>query len=229
MAQAPQKADLLSIPQHSGAIPLHYYPLSDAKAVLFAIPSIFGADAAFEQHVQRLHAHGFCVYAIDSFWRSDGGPLGSDESSFARAFQRMGDSVDEECDQDVSAALDFIKQRHPALAIIGLGICFGGRPIMRAALDGELQGIAAWHGIRIGELALHLSELNCPASLHFGDIDDFVPMTEVKAIQEMLADNTSAQIEIYADCDHGFTHHGREVFSEQAYATSLQGVVALIS
>jgi carboxymethylenebutenolidase len=219
--------EVLHITVADGAIPLHFFPNSDATAVLFAVPSIFGADAAFEQHVSLLQAQGFCVYAIDSFWRTDGGPLGSDEVSFTRAFKRMGDSNDDECDADVSAAISFIRERHTQLPIVGLGICFGGRPIMRAALDNELQGVAAWHGIRIGELAMHLPELACPASLHFGDIDDFVPMTEVKAIQEMLAGKKEVEILVYPDCDHGFTHHGREVFNEQAYEMSLKGVVSL--
>lgn len=218
----------ISIATNDSDIPLAYAENSEADAILFVIPSIFGTDSAFEQHTKNLQNLGFSVYAIDSFWRTDAGPLGADQDSSARAFQRLNDCQDHDCDADVSALLRYIRSQHSEQKIIGLGICFGGRPIVRAALDKEIDAVASWHGIRIGEMQERLQTMNCASDLHFGELDQLVPMAEIATITAATKNNVQCKIITHKNCDHGFTHHGRDVFDADAYDKALQGIATLI-
>ncbi|MFK8018534.1 MAG: dienelactone hydrolase family protein [Pseudomonadales bacterium] len=201
---------------------------NNASTNLVVVPSVFGVDDTFLLHCQRFLDSGFRVYALDSFWRTEPGPLIANEAGIQKAMARMGALNDQDCDCDVSALLDHVRAAHTEQRIIGLGICFGGRPVFRAAIDAKLDGVAAWHGVRIGELASELTKLPCPASLQFGAIDAWTPAEDISAIKQATSNLNGVDIQVHADCDHGFTHLGRApVFNQAAYDKSYASLLKL--
>lgn len=219
--------------QAGGAIPCTHITRSaeaDSKndPCLLIIPSVFGFDSTFMLHCRRFVAAGMQVYALDSFWRSCPGALEADETGVPQAMARMAALGDADCDADVSALANFIRAQHPGGKVVGLGICFGGRPIVRAACDGEVDAVAAWHGVRIGELGDRLDTLDCAGALHFGSIDAWTPKEECEALRERFKDRPQLGILVHEGCDHGFTHLNRAaVFHQDAYEASYNSVVSL--
>mgnify|MGYP000628022955 CR=1 FL=1 len=201
---------------------------NETKANLVVVPSVFGVDETFLLHCQRFVDSGYRVYTLDSFWRTEPGPLLANEAGREKAMARMAALADSDCDNDVSTLLDHVKDLHPGVRTIGLGICFGGRPIVRAAIDSKLDGVAAWHGVRISELSAELPQLSCPASLQFGAIDAWTPAEDISIIEQATSNLSGIDIQVHADSDHGFTHLGRApVFNEAAYDKSYASLLQL--
>lgn len=203
----------------------------DAPCII-VVPSVFGFDSTFLLHARRFVDAGMHVYALDSFWRTLPGPLEADDKGMELALGRMGELSDPDCDHDVSLLTDYVRHKHPGSKLVALGICFGGRPVVRAALDGEVDGVAAWHGVRIDSLEERLPSLSCPASLQFGSIDEWTPLDSITQIRQALntrGDNAPhTEILVHPDCDHGFTHLNRPpVFNQLAYDASMAGLIAL--
>ncbi|MEM8498698.1 MAG: dienelactone hydrolase family protein [Pseudomonadota bacterium] len=219
--------------QAGGAIPCTHITHaveadSQNNPCLLIVPSVFGFDSTFMLHCRRFVAAGLQVYALDSFWRSCPGPLEADESGVPQAMARMAALEDADCDSDVSALANYIRAQHPSVRVIGLGICFGGRPIARAACDKEIDSVVAWHGVRIGELGDRLSTLTCAGALHYGAIDAWTPKEECDVLRDRFKDRPQLEISVHDDCDHGFTHLNRaSVFNQNAYETAYRSVVRL--
>lgn len=199
-----------------------------SQAALLVVPSVFGVDGTFLLHCERLTAAGFVVYAMDNFWRDIPGPLSFSEANLKLAMQRMANLQDPNCDSDVATVCQYIRREHPNLALIGLGICFGGRPIVKCALEQGLDGVAAWHGVRIDELGKDLAALS-NASLHFGSVDAWTPTEHISAIMAHITpDKSGVSVHVHDGCDHGFTHLDRPaVFNEAAYQLAFRELCEL--
>lgn len=231
------KTDFFLDTEHSaqagGAIPCTHITRGDEAdskndPCLLIVPSVFGFDSTFMMHCRRFVAAGLQVYALDNFWRSCPGPLEASEAGIPQAMARMAALQDADCDSDVSALANYVRAQHPGVKVIGLGICFGGRPIARAACDEEIDAVAAWHGVRIAELGDHLDSLTCAGALHYGAIDAWTPKEECDALRDRFKDRPKLEIFVHEECDHGFTHLNRAaVFNQGAYEAAYNSVVSL--
>ena len=52
-------------------------------------------------------------------------------------------------------------------------------------------------------------------------------MSEVDAIAARLEHAPDVELVVHENCEHGFTHFGRDVFDECAYDSSLKGIKAV--
>ncbi len=221
--------------QAGGAIPCTHISRADEESCkndpcLLIVPSVFGFNSTFMLHCQRFIDKGMQVYSLDSFWRTCPGALEADEAGMPQAMARMAALTDKDCDSDLSALTSYIRALHPGVPVIGLGICFGGRPIVRAACDKEIDSVVAWHGVRICELGDRLQTLDCAGVLHFGSIDAWTPEEDCKALQQRFRNKPHVEIVVHQGCDHGFTHVNRpSVFKQEAYDAAFDSVVKLAS
>jgi dienelactone hydrolase len=112
--------------------------------------------------------------------------------------------------------------------VVVFGYCFGGRYAFLAAARGLADGAVSFHGTKIG---LNLDEAKnvCrPLSIHVGDKDGSIPMSEVEATRDALAGNPLAEVHVYPGCVHGFTGRGRPSFDAGADAASTAAAERLI-
>lgn len=216
-----------------GAIPCTHITRAEKTACkddpcLLIVPSVFGFDSTFLMHCRRFLSAGLQVYSLDSFWRSCPGALEANDAGIAQAMARMAALDDADCDADVSALASYIRLHHPGVTVIGLGICFGGRPVVRAACDKEIDAVVTWHGVRVGELDERLETLECAAEVHCGSIDAWTPKEECDALEERFRDKPQFKIFVHEGCDHGFTHLNRAaVFQQSAYEAAFNSVIKL--
>ncbi len=173
---------------------------------LIIFPSIFGVTEELEQHANEIARTGAVVVALDPFARvEDSGPLG--EADRERAFKRMGAVDFARVNQDFRELLAALKQdRQCNGRVVGLGVCLGGGFVWNAAADGELQGVATWHGSRMGSLMDRAAELRCPVIMDFGDEDPVVPAEEIEKIQNACKLIDQCVVRVHPGAGHGFSH-----------------------
>jgi carboxymethylenebutenolidase len=175
---------------------------------LIVFPSIFGVTGELVEHAAQIAATGAVVLAFDPFARGDDpGPL--EEADRERAFARMGGMDFGRATRDFRELLAALKE-DPACngRVVGLGICLGGPFVFNAAADSELEGVATWHGSRLGAVVDRAAEVRCPVIMDFGDADPVVPAEELAKIESACGAIVDFRMRVHPRAGHGFSHTG---------------------
>ncbi|ETW95778.1 MAG: hypothetical protein ETSY2_47580, partial [Candidatus Entotheonella gemina] len=106
-----------------------------------------------------------------------------------------------------------------------LGFCFGGRYAHLAAARLGVDAAGSYHGTKIGEHLDETSNVTCPVSFHFGEVDPAVPMEEVEAIKAAYANRDNAEIVVYPDAAHNFAMPYKPGYQEAVAKASRDAVL----
>lgn len=193
------------------------------------IPPIFGTTPGIEQFAQKLSGEGFEVAVPDLFWRRLPGPLGYDGADRDKAQERYQAFDVQQGVDDLHQILVWCRSALSSSEKVGVvGICFGGRYAVLAASNLGASAAVSYHGTFIGKHIDVLPRIKCPVSMHFGESDPHVPMSEVAEISSATASNRNIEIFSYPDAPHGFMQQDRASYraavAELAWA---RGVSAL--
>jgi carboxymethylenebutenolidase len=89
-----------------------------------------------------------------------------------------------------------------------VGYCWGGTLAwLGAARTQQFAAAVGWYGGGIADA--RQESLNCPVQLHFGVLDQSIPMADVAAIARV---HPEVEIFTYADAGHGFGCEARESY-----------------
>ncbi|MBK7154774.1 MAG: dienelactone hydrolase family protein [Sandaracinaceae bacterium] len=189
------------------------------------VPSIFGVAPDLRVQMAELGDHAQ-VLAVDPFHHAGGGPL--PYTDFAQAVVRLQQTDLPGFHAELVALLSVLTPQAP---VIGVGICFGGPFVVRAAGAGLLAGVVTWHGSRLEtqlDALRSLAERGVPARLHFGDTDAFVPMSTVDTVRAALGDRASESVVVHPGADHGFSHRSGPKYQAVAERAGLNAVLDLV-
>ena len=191
------------------------------------IPSIFGVTDDVQHYAKLFSDQGAVVYAMDPFYRDGQGPLRIPQDG-AAAMTRMGQISD----NMVLADLSVICERGLADEkcngkLILLGICFGGRFVMKASQQITPDGIAVWHGAGLSDEIMPERLSTTELSLDFGANDPLIPLSEVDGIRASTS-HLNATIRVHEKCGHGFTHWGPEKCVRAAAEVAADAVMQMI-
>lgn len=196
---------------------------------LIIFPSIFGVTGELKEHADALASQGAVVLAFDPFARAeDSGGLG--EADVARAFARM-QSIDlGRLNQDFRELIDALKA-DPACngRVVGLGICLGGPFAFNAAADQELDGLATWHGSRMGNVVGRANEVRCPVVMDYGDEDPVAPIEEIEQVQDACSVISDFTLRVHPGAGHGFSHTGWAGHDPKAMDAALGDLAKLLA
>ncbi|MGE0651376.1 MAG: dienelactone hydrolase family protein [Alphaproteobacteria bacterium] len=204
-------------------------PKSGPAPGILIIPAIFGIDDGVCEIMDHWAARGCVALAVDSFHRSIPGTMGRDEAGREKAQKRYAAFDAEQGMKDFAEAIAWLRKDTRCNGkVVVFGYCFGGRYAFLAAARGYADGAVSFHGTKIG---LNLDEAKnvCrPLSIHVGDKDASIPMSEVEATRKALEGNPLAEVHVYPGCVHGFTGKGRPSFDAAADAASTAAAERLI-
>jgi carboxymethylenebutenolidase len=204
-------------------------PKTTPAPAIIIVTSIFGTDREMRDLTDRYAEAGFIGVVPDIFWRVDSGPLSPGvEAERNRAYARK-DAFDlEKGVADIKAIVDRLasmKEYNGKFAVSGF--CFGGRFTFLAATRLGAAAGAAFHGTNIGLDLAEADKARCPLSLHFGEKDAAVPMSEVDAIKAALKPNPQAEIYVYPGAQHGFSSPSRPSYDPEAARLSNERAMAV--
>jgi carboxymethylenebutenolidase len=194
----------------------------------------FGIRPALEAHVERLAAHGYCVFAPNILYRHGLSPVAENieqligaadrAALFAVLGPKMNALTPEATIADSQSWLAFLRGRDDVREgpIGTVGYCLGGRLSLRMAGEfaDAVSAAASFHG---GNLATgeddspHLSAVRAAAELYIGhaDNDGSMDPEQMGRLARALGDaHVRHTAELYVGAQHGWTQTDTPAYDE---------------
>ena len=198
-------------------------PDGTPRAGLVVIQEVFGVNGHIREVADGYAGEGYAVVAPQIFDRVEPDvELGYTEADMGRgielAFQKieMPNTLG-----DLQAAVNHAS-RHGPVGVVGY--CFGGLLTWLSAC--ELDGVAAaacYYGGGIAGEAGRTAK--CPVIMHFGELDAFIPMTDVDKVR---AAQPGVPVHVY-NADHGFNCDHRDSFDAPSAALARERTLAFFA
>ena len=124
--------------------------------------------------------------------------------------------------KDTQAAIDEVKSVGPVGVV---GFCMGGTIAFLAAtrLDG-VKAAVCYYGGKI--VAFADEKPSCPTQMHFGALDQGIPLTDVETIKGKRPD---CEVFIYPDAGHGFHCDERSSYHAPSAAQAWERTTAFLA
>jgi carboxymethylenebutenolidase len=180
----------------------HVQPQGPRKGGLVLIQEIFGVTEHIRQQSDRFAEQGYEVLAPALFDREAPGlQLGRTPQAMqqairiARELHPFALSV-----ADTQTCIDALKAKGPVFLT---GYCYGGSVTWAVACRSEnLTAASGYYGSQIPAMAAQTPK--CPTILHFGRLDESIPMDAVEKVQ---AAHPEVPVHVY-EAGHGFNGDG---------------------
>ncbi|HET9392495.1 MAG TPA: dienelactone hydrolase family protein [Candidatus Rubrimentiphilum sp.] len=187
------------------------------------LSSIFGVDDDIREFARRYAQRGYVVVAPDLFARILPGALKRTGDDYSKAVDRKKKVDVDQLRRDVKTTIAELRAMPECNGkVAALGICFGGRYALLAAIDGDVDAAGAYHASEAGQHIAELEHADAPISLHYGDSDSVAPMSEVNAVKRALQNDPQAEVFVYPGAGHNFsipTHPAYDAVAAQAAET----------
>lgn len=183
-------------------------PSGKARAGLVMIQEIFGVNGHMRRTADKYAAAGYHVVAPAFFDRVGKDiQLGYTEADVAKGREIRGKLNWDQILADVAAGIEAVKGAGK-LGIIGY--CFGGSVSwLGATRFKDFAAAVCYYG---GNIAQFSDEKpNCPVQMHFGELDQAIPMADVGKIRG--AQGAKVEIQVYP-AGHGFNCEDRGSYHE---------------
>jgi carboxymethylenebutenolidase len=198
--------------------PLEAYrsePEGKPKGAIVVVQEIFGVNGHIRDVTDGFAAAGWLAIAPALFDRVEAGvELGYDAEGVAKGRPiAMGLSLDDQVLVDVAAAAAAVR----SAGLVGVvGYCYGGMIAAAAAcrLGGVIDAAVGYYGGRIRQLLGHEVPV-VPLQLHFGLLDQGIPVEDVDAIDQAWP---AVEVHRYDGAGHGFNCDRRDSFAPEASA-----------
>jgi len=190
-------------------------PTQQVKGAVLVIQEIFGVNAHIREVCDGYAEAGYAALAPCIFDRAERGiELGYEGDDMTRGIEiARGKLKTDETMLDLAAGVEHLTQ-FGAVGVVGY--CFGG--LMAWLSASQLAGVACVSGYYGGGIAASLDLApQVPTTLHFGNLDAHIPMTDV---QKVIDAHPTVDVFVY-DADHGFNCDHRASFDETASKLAL--------
>jgi carboxymethylenebutenolidase len=192
-------------------------PESGPAPLIVMLHEIYGVTDWVRETADMFAEHGYLVVAPDMFWRlePDFEADHRDLSQRDQGLKYRGMINRDKAVDDIAATVAALKSHPDCNGKIGVtGFCMGGTLTYLAAARLQIDAAVAYYGTQIHEHLDEGSNITCPTLLHFGDLDDHVPVELADQIRGALAGNPAIGFERY-DAGHAFSNDHRPGFYDQ--------------
>ncbi len=198
-------------------------PQGKPKGGLVVIQEIFGVNHHIRNVCDRFAAKGYVAVAPAVFDRYKP----NFECGYSPAEIEEARKIIPQIDwgammRDTAAAIGAVK----SVGKLGVvGFCMGGTVAFLAAA--KFDGLAAAVGYYGGQIAKNADEKpKVPTLLHFGELDQSIPMTDVDIIRKKRPD---CQIYTYPAAGHGFSCDERASYHEPGHKVAMERTLAWLA
>jgi carboxymethylenebutenolidase len=176
-----------------------------AEKGLVIVQEIFGVNHHMRTVCDRFAAAGYAVIAPALFDRAERGvELRYVGDGIQRGLALRAQIPEQDTIADIEAAAAALGRERVGI----VGYCWGGTLAwLGAARTQQFAAAVGWYGGGIADA--RQESLNCPVQLHFGVLDQSIPMADVAAIARV---HPEVEIFTYADAGHGFGCEARESY-----------------
>jgi carboxymethylenebutenolidase len=172
-------------------------PAGKPRGAVVVLQEIFGVNSHIRSVADLYASHGYLVVAPALFDRVEKNfEVGYTPEDMQLGFALVQKTKREKTLLDIAAAIDYAKQAGK----VGLvGYCWGGTMAYASAC--QLSGLSAVAGYYGGGIVAMKEETpQVPTILHFGELDQHIPMEGVTAVK-----SAQPKVPVYVyHADHGF-------------------------
>lgn len=180
-----------------------------ASASVVIVQEIFGVNEHIRSVVDRYAAAGFHTVAPATFDRAERGVELEYNAEGIESGRALAMEIGmEKAMLDVGAAVEQVRATGPVAVI---GYCYGGSVAWLAASELPVQATVGYYGGQIPNLLDR--EPAVPVMLHFGALDQGIPLDGVATIGERFPE---VEVYVYEGADHGFNCDARASFNAPA-------------
>ena len=206
-------------------------PDEPSGAGIVILPDIRGLYRFYEELALRFAERGHTAVAIDYFGRTAGVGKRDDEFDWMPHVQQTTEAG---VQADAAAGVARLREGG-ATSVFTVGFCFGGRASWLAAAAGHgLAGAIGFYG-RPGPgkdgspgPAERAAELQAPILGLMGGADDGIPVEDVRAFEQALAEaGVVHEVVVYDGAPHSFFDRKQEQFAD-ASADAWSRVLAFV-
>jgi carboxymethylenebutenolidase len=193
---------------------------------LIVIHEWWGLNDNIRTATRRLAGEGYRALAVDLY----SGGQASDPSG-ARALMEQALQNKDLLMSNLAAAHEYLREDTGASRVGVLGWCFGGGMALQAAVaqPEALDAAVIYYG-SVGDVdRSDLAPIDVPILGLFGGEDQNIPVEQVRAFEEMLADlGKDARIHVYQDAGHAFANPSGERYNAEAAADAWDKTTAFL-
>jgi carboxymethylenebutenolidase len=203
-------------------------PARPAQAWIVIFPDAGGLRQFFKDLALRFAEAGFASIAFDYFGRSAGLTTRDDSFDWRTYVPQL---TREHIFADLAATLDYLRgQDGGRKATFSIGFGMGGSySFISATTDIGLAGAIGFYAhVDADEVREAAEHIKTPILGLFGDVDQFVPVDEVRAFDRELDDaGVKHQIVIYSGAQHGFFEEAQRAdYADDAWKRVLEFIQA---
>ena len=192
----------------------------DASRGLVVIQEIFGVNDHIRELVDRFAGLGFRTVAPALFDRVERDvELAYDADGVTRGRAIRAELAWDDSVSDMAAAVAHVAAAGPVVVV---GYCYGGSMAYLASTRLDVAAAAGYYG---GQIVSFLEETpRCPLILHFGEVDQAIPLDDVARIDAALPD---VDVHVYEGAGHGFNCDHRASYDAGAAELALERTLAM--
>ena len=208
----------------SSGLPINVAGPKDATRAIIVLQEAFGVNSHIRDVTDRFGAQGYLAVSPELFHRDESPEIAYDD--FAAALTHMGNFTREGLESDLRDTVAYLAEQGMTPASIGIvGYCMGGTVATFADTLGIVGAAVSFYGggVTNGRFGLPAlvdlaSQIKAPWMGLFGGLDKGIPMDQVDALEEAMAENDqTTEVIVYEEADHGFHCDDRtNVFNAEA-------------
>ncbi len=190
-------------------------PASGSGPGIVLLQEIFGVNPHMRDVADLWAEEGYVVLAPDMFHAMQQRvELGYDGADLEKAFGFYQRFDMDAAVRDIKASVAALRGRSECTGKVGaIGFCLGGKLAWLAAAHAGVDAAVSYYGVGIEASLTDLATIECPVTLHFGELDKFVPAEARDAIAASVA-GKGVEIFVYPGADHGFNRVGGHAFDK---------------
>jgi carboxymethylenebutenolidase len=192
-------------------------PASGSGPGMVVLQEIFGVNAHMRDVADLWAEEGYVVLAPDLFHTMQQRvELGYDGADLEKAFGFYQRFDLDQAVRDIVASVGTLRVRPECTGKVGaIGFCLGGKLAWLAAARAGVDAAVSYYGVGIEASLDELASIRCPVTLHFGEMDKFVPEDARAAIAGAVR-GKNVEVFVCPGADHGFNCPERPAFDKAA-------------
>lgn len=199
-------------------------PASGVGPGVVVLPEIYNVND-WVRAVCDLYAEaGFVALAPDVFWRHEPRLYMAYNPENQQRGRKLATELDTELAlDDLDLCLSFLRASPHTTGKAGVvGYCLGGQLAYLSAAQRNPDASSVYYGTRLQHLVNEVKTIRCPIDLHFGELDQSVPVSAAAEIETAAKGMPNVSVYVYEQAPHAFGRFGHPPFRPGASGLALR-------
>lgn len=206
-------------------------PAAGTGPGVVVLPEIYNVNDWVRAVCDLYSEAGYVALAPDVFWRHEPHLYMAYNPENQQRGRKLATELDTELAlDDLDTCYSFLRKSSHTNGKAGVvGYCLGGQLAYLSAARRSPDGSSVYYGTRIQHHVHEARNIRCPTDLHFGELDQSVPVAAAAEIEAVTRDMPHVSVYVYEQAPHAFGRFGHPPYRPGASGLALQRTHDLFS